>query len=122
MSAKRQFNLRVNTEDDKEDYLQFERWEPSRSEDPESEQLDMGLSIRFIIDPDYYEKEDCYYDIHSVIPARGRQKKRRHKVNDIRIADNFNEVDDIRDLADWLTEQADEIEQRLQEIKESSEK
>jgi hypothetical protein len=118
MSAKREFNLfpkHLNSlEDDREDILCFSMWEISRDTDDDGE---IGLSIDFTIDSSQHDddKPEVVYDIYRTWKRTGKPNK--EKIDTIPIAYCINDTDEIRDLADWLHEQADKIDEQKESLK-----
>lgn len=108
MSAKREFNLftAINSTNDcdAEDILQFSRFESAR-DDQDSGGGEIGLSISFTIDEASHDEDNFTYEMYRIGPNNRKKKK----VDTINIAYCIDNTDEIRDLADWLMEQADEI-------------
>jgi len=121
MSAKREFRLLTQLGHSQgsceaEDSLIFSREELSR-DDPDG--CSIGIDIDFTIDNAMRNKEtDGFYEISQTSPAckvGGRTKK---QVDTIHICYCFDTTDEIRDLADWLIREADEVDKEKEIMEE----
>ena len=123
MGSRREFNI-VNSgpESDREDILTLSRFELSTNDLIEEETGSIGINIYFTINEMFYDKDkESYYEIYRVIPkdiAKRIRKNQKQKTDTINILSAFTDTNEIRNLADWLHEQADEIDKELKRAEE----
>ncbi|MCD6435273.1 MAG: hypothetical protein J7L15_02635 [Clostridiales bacterium] len=114
MSASKEFDLTI-IEGRGIERLKFHRHILDYRFDPED--LDsIGLNISFHQDLDNCDEDEQRYDIFYFehVPPGMEIKPKKRITDNIDIAHLINDTNDIRNLAKWLNEQADEIDEELQ--------
>lgn len=113
MSGNREFNLFTQYEDavrqgdfEAEDCLCFSRAELSRGDDGSHW---AGLDITFTVDNTHRDEETGFYEIFQTSSKVSIRDTKREKVDKIRFCYCYSNTDELRDLADWLMREADEI-------------
>jgi hypothetical protein len=115
MSAIKKFNLVNRSEDGEEaETLTFSRHELSTNNIDQDEIADVGLNISLEINPDAYEEDDVHYELFLIKPfLKNVSQETKSKTNFMHILSSITDTKEIRDLADWLHKQADEIDEEL---------
>jgi hypothetical protein len=120
MSAIREFNLKVADDPcEVDDVLCFSKHELSTSDTYDGE---LGICISLTLDYDYYddtpEDEREGYEIYRNLAKYSHNKVDKKRVNNMNIATYLNDTEEIRDLGQWLLDQADLIENEKEQLRE----
>jgi len=115
MSAIKKFNLVNRSESGVyKTTLTFSRHELSTNDIDEDEIADVGLDISLKINQDAYEEDDTHYELFLIRPSlKNVSQETKSKTDFMHILSSLTDTKEIRDLADWLHKQADEIDEEL---------
>ena len=117
MSSKREYSMLVSDEpvEGVEEFLTFSRWEVPYVYD-EGDENEQGISIDFSLDKEErYDGEHGHYEIYYVFPKNSPMGKEvgKEKRDRMSILSYHTDTQEIRNLAAWLNEQADEIDKDM---------